>query len=70
MPASAEVEDVLRAYGAYTPNFTDHPPLVLVGDAVTGQWTRFFGFPDINKIIDAVDTTLASREPASYAHAD
>ena len=65
----AEVEDVLRAYGAYTPNFTDHPPLVLVGDAVSGKWTRFFGFPDINKIIDVVDTTLASRKQPSYAHA-
>ncbi|MCB1907070.1 MAG: SCO family protein [Rhodocyclaceae bacterium] len=65
----AEVEDVLRAYGAYTPNFTDHPPLVLVGDAVSGKWTRFFGFPDISRILDVVDASMAAREPASYARA-
>lgn len=65
----AEVEDVLRAYGAYTPNYTEHPPLVLVGDAVGGKWTRFFGFPDIDKIIEAVDTTLAARDSSTYAKA-
>ena len=26
------VEQVLRGMGAYTPNFADHPPMVLVGD--------------------------------------
>ncbi len=65
----AEVEDVLRAYGAYTPNYTEHPPLVLVGDAVNGQWTRFFGFPDMDRIVDAVDTTLALRTSSTYAKA-
>jgi len=65
----AEVEDVLRAYGAYTPNYTEHPPLVLVGDAVQGKWTRFFGFPDMQKILDAVDTTLAARDSSTYAKA-
>ncbi|MCB1886747.1 MAG: SCO family protein [Rhodocyclaceae bacterium] len=65
----AEVEDVLRAYGAYTPNYTEHPPLVLVGDAVNGQWTRFFGFPDMQRIVDAVETTLAARQSSTYAKA-
>lgn len=38
------VEQVLRGMGAYTPNFADHPPMVLVGDG-SGAWTRLNGFP-------------------------
>ena len=49
------VEKVLRGMGAYTPNFTDHPPMVLVGDAATGTWTRYNGFPDTARILARVD---------------
>ncbi|HET8723567.1 MAG TPA: SCO family protein [Anaeromyxobacteraceae bacterium] len=48
------VEKVLRGMGAYTPNFTDHPPMVLVGDARTGTWTRYNGFPDTKLIVARV----------------
>ena len=65
----AEVEDVLRAYGAYTQSFEDHPPLVLVGDALSGKWTRFFGFPDVGHLVEAVEQALASRASAPLAKA-
>ncbi len=55
------VEKVLRGMGAYTPNFTDHPPMVLVGDARTGSWTRYNGFPDTTLILARVDEIGASR---------
>ena len=54
------VEQVLRAMGAYTPSFTDHPPMVLVGDGA-GGWTRLNGFPSQSAIVAQVDTYAAAR---------
>ena len=55
------VEKVLRGMGAYTPSFTDHPPMVLVGDATTGAWTRYNGFPNTSLILARVDEIGAAR---------
>jgi protein SCO1/2 len=49
-----QVEQVLRGMGAYTPNFADHPPMVLVGDGA-GGWTRLNGFPSQVAIVAQVD---------------
>ncbi len=59
------VEKVLRGMGAYTPSFTDHPPMVLVGDAATGSWTRYNGFPDSKAVLARVDAIGANRKPAT-----
>jgi len=56
------VEDGLKAFGAYTPNFVDHPPLVMVGDGKTGKWLRFFGFPSPDQITSAVKDLQAARQ--------
>jgi protein SCO1/2 len=56
-----QVEDVLKMFGAYTPNFVDHPPLVMVGDGKTGRWLRFFGFPSPDQIVAAVNDLRAAR---------
>ena len=55
------VEKALKGMGAYTASFTDHPPMVLVGDARTGAWTRYNGFPDTNLILARVDEIGAAR---------
>lgn len=55
------VEKVLRGMGAYTPSFTDHPPMVLVGDAASGAWTRYNGFPNTSLILARVDEIGAAR---------
>jgi protein SCO1/2 len=60
-----EVDDVLRGLGAYTPDFEDHPSMVLVGDAGSGTWIRFFGFPGPDKIMAAVDELELARQVAS-----
>ena len=39
------VDKLLLAMGAYTPNFEDHPAMVLIGDESKSEWYRFFGFP-------------------------
>ena len=58
------VESVLDGLGAYSPNFEDHPAMVLVGDGRNGQWQRFFGFPSPDRIMEQVDTLLAARQAA------
>ena len=56
------VDDVLDGMGAYTPNFENHPAMVLVGDGKTGEWSRFFGFPSADRIMTRVDELLAARQ--------
>ncbi len=60
-----EVDEVLRGLGAYTPDFEDHPSMILVGDASTGTWKRFFGFPGPDKIVAAIEELQAARQLAS-----
>jgi len=60
----SSVDDVLVGLGAYTPDFADHPSIVLVGDPQSGTWKRYFGFPGPNKILAAVDELIAARQVA------
>jgi len=55
------VDDVLKDFGAYTPNFEDHPAMMLVGDGISGEWARFLGFPGANRIIDKINEFAATR---------
>jgi protein SCO1/2 len=59
------IDNVLRGLGAYTPNFEDHPSMVLVGDARAGTWIRFFGFPGPDKILAAVEELEMARQLVS-----
>jgi protein SCO1/2 len=49
------VDAVLTAYGAYAPDFRDHPQMILVGDPESGEWRRFYGLPDPEEIAEAVN---------------
>lgn len=60
-----EVEEVLRGLGAYTPNFSAHVPMVLVGDGRTGAFVRLNGFPSPDRIVAQVEALLAARALAS-----
>ena len=57
--AKPNVDAVLKGFGAYTPNFEDHPSMVLVGDA--GGWTRFLGFPAVDQLLARVGDLRAAR---------
>jgi protein SCO1/2 len=59
------MDKVLEGLGAYTPNYEDHPAMVLVGDGRTGEWTRFFGFPGPDKIVATMDALNAARAHAA-----
>ncbi len=59
------VDKVLEGLGAYAADYEDHPTMVLVGDARTGDWTRFFGFASPHQIMAAVDALVAARSAAT-----
>jgi protein SCO1/2 len=59
------MDDVLNGLGAYSPNFEDHPSMVLVGDGRTGEWSRFFGFPSPDRLMEQVNALQAARQRAA-----
>lgn len=56
-----DVDQVSRAFGAYTTNPDDHPALVMVGEPRAQVWTRFFGFPAPADLAHHVEQLLAAR---------
>jgi cytochrome oxidase Cu insertion factor (SCO1/SenC/PrrC family) len=62
-----EVEQVLKGLGAYSPNFSAHAPMVLVGDGRTGAFVRLNGFASPDRIVEQVDSLLAARALAASA---
>src|SRR5215813_3416119 len=40
-----KVDKVLTGFGAYAVDFTRHAGAIVVGDARSGDWTRFYGVP-------------------------
>jgi len=58
----ASVDKVLEGLGAYTADFTDHPSMIIVGDAHRGVWKRLFGLPDRDRIMKILDALLAARD--------
>jgi protein SCO1/2 len=55
------VDKVLRALGAYTPNFEDHPAMLLIGDERNSKWYRLYGFPAPEAIEARVRDLLNNR---------
>jgi protein SCO1/2 len=62
------ITQVLEDFGAYTPNFEEHPSMILVGDGTSGQWARFLGFTGADQILGKVDEFNISRL-AEHQHA-
>lgn len=61
------VDEVLKAFDAYTSNYADHPAVVLVGDSRGGDWVRFFGFPGADDVMGRMKDLQAAREHAAHA---
>jgi len=55
------VDQVLTGLGLYSPDFTTHPAMFLVGDGKTGSWTRFVGFVSPEQILGKIDELAAAR---------
>lgn len=61
------MDDVLDGLGAYTTNYADHPTMVLIGDSRSGKWSRFFGFPNPDRLVEKVDAYRSARREAAGA---
>lgn len=59
--APPEVTGVLKDFGAYVADPSQHPSMILVGDGRTGQWTRFFGFPSADQLMAKVEELRLAR---------
>ena len=57
----AEIDSLLQALGVAVVNKNDHTPMVLIGSAVTDQWTRAYGLSSPAKIVDLIQSA-ASRK--------
>jgi protein SCO1/2 len=58
------VEQVLRGLDAYFADFTQHPPMALIGDGRTGTWKRYNGFPEPGEVVRMLDELKAARGDA------
>ena len=63
--SKSTMDKVLDGLGAYSPNFEDHPAMVLVGDGRSGEWSRFFGFPSPDRLMEQVNALQAVRNVAA-----
>jgi cytochrome oxidase Cu insertion factor (SCO1/SenC/PrrC family) len=50
-----EVEQLLRALGAYVSDKNDHTPMILVGNDSTGYWTRSYGLAPASAIVRIIN---------------
>ncbi len=60
-----EVTHLLKALGVFTPDVSDHSPVVLVGDDRRGEWTRAYGLTPPAKLVEIIDRVEGHGEPAA-----
>jgi protein SCO1/2 len=56
------VDQVLTGLGLYSADFADHPAAILVGDAGTGEWTRFNGFATPEQLMEKITALTEKRK--------
>ncbi|CAD5108976.1 SCO family protein [Zestomonas carbonaria] len=62
------ISDTLKELGSWTPRIEDHPPQIMVGDARTGRWTRYYGFTNPTVLVERVEQLAAARK--HHGHSD
>jgi len=67
--SSQAVQEVLKAFDVYTPNFADHPAAIVVGDPRTGEWVRFLGFVSSDEVVKRLEALQAARAAARSSQA-
>ncbi len=55
------VDQVLVGLRAYSSDIVEHPSMILVGDGRHGNWTRYYGFPKVEAILDKLGELKALR---------
>ncbi|WP_446731617.1 SCO family protein [Pseudomonas sp. OTU5201] len=62
------VSETLKGLGTWTANYEEHPPLIMVGDGRSQQWTRFYGFTDPAVLMARVEELRAARAHGGHDH--
>jgi protein SCO1 len=60
------VEATLKGLGSWSPDPGNHPPLILVGDGNSRQWTRYYGFTDPALLTHEVEKLSGLRRHAKH----
>jgi protein SCO1/2 len=63
------MDEVLDGLGLYSADYTEHPAAVLVGDSLSGEWRRFYGFSSPAQILDQLNLLQAKRQQATRQRA-
>jgi protein SCO1/2 len=61
----AQVDALLKSLGVYSTDVANHAPVILVGDPVRGEWTRFNGLSSPDTIAARIDELLNARHEKS-----
>jgi len=61
----ARVDALLKGLGVYNTDYTNHTPVILVGDPTHGVWTRFNGFSSPEAIAARIDELLVAHHEKS-----
>ena len=59
--AKIEVDGLLKALGVFTPDKTDHSPILLLGNDARGEWTRAHGLAPPAKLAAMLDGLAGAR---------
>jgi len=59
------VSTLLKSIEAYVPDIQSHSPTVLVVDGEGGEWTRLYGMPTPERILQVLDRMRAARLQAA-----
>lgn len=56
------VDDLLKALKVYDADYTNHTPVILIGDELHHEWTRFDGFTSPKTLAKKIDELLTRRK--------
>ena len=59
-----EISSLLKALDAYVADRNDHTPMILVGNAAAGNWTRTYGLAPPSKIVKVINEVAATKAGA------
>jgi protein SCO1 len=65
-----EINTLLKALGASTPDKNDHTPMILVGNDAAGHWTRTYGLAPAATLIKVIDEAASRGASAARAAAE
>ncbi|MBM7059203.1 SCO family protein [Pseudomonas sp. UL073] len=63
------VDATLKGLGSAPTGLSEHPPLIMIGDARSGEWTRFYGFTDPALLLAKINALDSGERVSLDEHA-